>query len=107
MTTFILIFLITECLFLIMVRPGEKDKLCYFYLGPIFQPQRLPEGGDTGGQRTQDFEDYEFEFESPSRERVKNLLKDRASLIFEAILFNIYLSSYSSITETSKVAGGI
>ena len=48
----------------------------------IFQPQRIIEGDNTGGQRTKDFEDYGFELESPSRERVKTLLKDRASLIF-------------------------
>ena len=52
----------------------------------IFQPQRITEGDDTRGPRTQDFEDNGFEFESPSRERLKTLLKDRASLIFEAII---------------------
>ena len=48
----------------------------------ISQPQRIHEGDDKGGQRTQDFEDSGFEFESSSRERVKTLLKDRASWIF-------------------------
>ena len=71
----------------------------------MFQPQRIHEGDDKGGQRTQDFEDSGFEFESSSRERVKTLLKDRASWIFQAII--IYVSSYSSLTETSKVAGGL
>ena len=42
-----------------------------------FQPQRIIQGDDPGGQKTQDYEDYGFEFESPSRERVKMLLKDR------------------------------
>ena len=84
----IFIFLITtECLFLIMVRQGYKNLNKYSYLNTLFQPQRILEGDDRGGQRTQDYEDYDFEFKSPSRERLKTLLKDRASLIFESIIF--------------------